>query len=135
LAGGVPLSRDRLIDELWGEHQPVSAVSALHVHLSKLRALLGDLLVLNGAGYALTPGSFELDAWRFDELVEEARADHVHAATLLREALGLGGGEPLCDVAAERSVGQWRRALEEKRLQAIQLRIDMDLAAGAGGEL
>jgi DNA-binding SARP family transcriptional activator len=34
LAGGVPRSRDRLIDELWGEQPPASAVSALHVHLS-----------------------------------------------------------------------------------------------------
>ena len=53
LAGGVPLSRDRLIDELWGERPPSSAVSALHVHLSKLRALLGGVLVLDTAGYAL----------------------------------------------------------------------------------
>jgi hypothetical protein len=27
MAGGVPLSRDRLIDELWGEQPPASAVS------------------------------------------------------------------------------------------------------------
>jgi Transcriptional regulatory protein, C terminal len=39
MAGGVPLSRDRLIDELWGERPPASAVSALHVHLSKVRDL------------------------------------------------------------------------------------------------
>ena len=42
LSPGVPVSRDRLIDELWGEHPPLTAVSAIHVHLSKLRTLLGD---------------------------------------------------------------------------------------------
>jgi DNA-binding SARP family transcriptional activator len=134
-AGGVPLSRDRLIDELWGERPPASAVSALHVHLSKLRGLLGGLLVLDTAGYALMPGVFELDAWRFDELVEEARLDRQNAPALLREALALFRGEPLSDVAAEGAVGHWRRALEEKRDQAIVQRIDADLERGGSGEL
>ncbi len=135
LGGGVPLSRDRLIDELWGERPPATAVSALHVHLSKLRELLGGLLVLEPAGYALTPGSFEVDAWQFDALVERARTDLEQARSLLGEALALFRGEPLCDVACEGSVAQWRRALEEKRLQAIELRIDADLADGAAGGL
>jgi predicted ATPase len=38
-------------------------------------------------------------------------------------------------VESEGSVAQWRRSLEEKRLQAIGLRIDADLAAGQAGEL
>ncbi len=135
LGAGVPISRDRLIDELWGEHPPSSAVSAMHVHLSKLRVLLGGLLIREPAGYALAPGGFELDLWRFDSLVEQARGDPGRAAALLAEALGLFRGEPLCDVASERSVAQWRRTLEEKRLKATVLRLDAELAAGAAGEL
>ena len=135
LAGGVPLSRDRLIDELWGDRPPASAVSALHVHLSKLRALLGGLLQLDTAGYSLAPAGIELDVWRFDDLVERAQSDSDRAPVLLREALGLFRGEPLSDVAAEGSVAQWRRALEEKRLQARLLRIDADLQHGGAGEL
>jgi predicted ATPase/DNA-binding SARP family transcriptional activator len=135
LGGGVPLSRDRLIDELWGERPPASAVSALHVHLSKLRALLDGLLVLEPAGYSLQPGTFEIDVWRFDALVEQAREEPQRAGALLTEALGLFRGEPLSDVPAEGSVGRWRRALEEKRLQATVLRFEAELAAGAAGEL
>ncbi len=135
LAGGVPLSRDRLIDELWGDRPPPTAISALHVHLSKLRAVLGGLLLLDTAGYALAPGSFELDVWRFDDLLDRAREEPDGAPTLLREALALFRGEPLSDVAAEGSVAQWRRALEEKRLQATVLRIDADLARGGSGGL
>jgi len=135
MAGGVPLSRDRLIDELWGEGQPASAVSALHVHLSKLRDLLGDLVVRESAGYTLRAGQFELDCWRFDALVDEARSDPGQARALLGEALGLFRGEALCDVACEGSVAEWRRALEERRLQALLLRVDADLAGGAAGEL
>ena len=135
LARGAPLARDRLIDELWGERPPRSAVSALHVHLSKLRALLGGLLELDTAGYALRVSDVELDVWRFDELVEAARTDGDQALTLLREALALFRGEPLCDVAAEGSVAQWRRALDGKRLHATLLRIDAELERGASAEL
>jgi predicted ATPase/DNA-binding SARP family transcriptional activator len=135
MAGSVPLSRDRLIDELWGESPPASAVSALHVHLSKLRELIGDLLVREAAGYSLRADGFELDSTQFDSFVEKARADPGQARPLLREALGLVRGEPLCDVSADGSLAQWRRALEERCLQALVLRIDADLAAGAAGEL
>ena len=135
MAGGVPLSRDRLIDELWGERPPASAISALHVHLSKLRDLLGELVVRDAGGYALRSGAFELDSWRFDELVGEARSDPDRARPLVTEALALVRGEPLADVACEGSIAQWRRALEEKYLQALLLRVDCDLASGAAAVL
>lgn len=41
----------------------------------------------------------------------------------------------MSDVAAEGSVGHWRRALEEKRLQAILMRIDADLERGSSADL
>jgi len=138
-AGGVPLSRDRLIDELWGETPPATAVSALHVHLSKLRALLGELLESGPAGYSLRVGAFELDAWRFDELIGEARSvigdAPDRAAQLVARALALVRGEPLCDVEIDGGLGQWQRALEEKHLQALLLQTDLRLAAGQAGEL
>ena len=135
LAGGVPRSRDRLIDELWGERPPASAVSALHVHLSKLRAQLGDLLISDAAGYALAQERFELDARLLDTLLEQARGDRSRARGLLGEALALFRGDPLCDVACEGSIAQWRRGLEDKRLEATMLRLDADLALGAAAEL
>ena len=36
------LSRDRLIDELWGEEPPETAVQSLQVYVSRLRKLLGS---------------------------------------------------------------------------------------------
>jgi predicted ATPase/DNA-binding SARP family transcriptional activator len=135
LYAGEPLSRDRLIQELWGDAPPSSAVSALHVHISKLRRLLGDLLIRVPAGYVLAREEIDLDVWRFDALVDGARADPRAAAASLREALSLCRGEPLCDVECEGSVADWRRLLEERRLQARLSRFDAELAEGAAGEL
>ncbi|MFZ0042055.1 MAG: BTAD domain-containing putative transcriptional regulator, partial [Solirubrobacteraceae bacterium] len=39
------------------------------------------------------------------------------------------------DTASEGSVAHWRRALEDKRLQALLMKGDADLAAGGAGEL
>jgi predicted ATPase/DNA-binding SARP family transcriptional activator len=130
-----PLSRDRLIDELWGERPPASAVSMLHVYLSKLRALLGEVLVSGPAGYALVPDRFELDAREFDALIEQARVDVERSGSLLSGALELFRGEPLCDVACEGSVAEWRRVLEDKRWQVMLARFDVLLDAGADGGL
>jgi DNA-binding SARP family transcriptional activator len=88
-AGGMPMTRDQLVDELWGERLPASAVSALHVHLSKLRALLGELIIFDGRGYALRRSDFELDVWHFEALVERARETPSQARSLLGEALSL----------------------------------------------
>jgi len=135
LAADGPLSRDRLIDELWGEEPPATAVSMLHGYLSKVRGLVGDLLELGPAGYRLVREGVETDVERFDALLEVAREDPAAAAPALTRALGLFRGEPLCDVPCEGSVAEWRRTLEERRWQAILARFDAELKDGAGGEL
>jgi predicted ATPase/DNA-binding SARP family transcriptional activator len=135
MAGAESLSRDRLVEELWGERPPATAVEALHMHLSKLRRLLGGAVKRGAAGYALAPGSYELDVWRFDALVEQARSRPARAAALLGEALGMVRGEPLSGVVCEGSLGAWRRSLEERLLRARVSQIDARLAEGAAGEL
>jgi predicted ATPase/DNA-binding SARP family transcriptional activator len=134
-AGGSRLSRDQLINELWGDDPPASARAALHVHLSKLRALIDDPLVPVGGGYRLDPDNHELDARQLDELVEAAQADPSRASAVLREALELFRGDPLCDIDSDGSLIDWRRELEERRLLAMSLRIDADLARGAAADM
>jgi DNA-binding SARP family transcriptional activator len=51
---GEALTTDRLIDELWGERAPATAVKTVQVYVSNLRKALGDgLLVTKGRGYVL----------------------------------------------------------------------------------
>src|SRR6202044_3658976 len=69
LAGRQPGSRDRLIDELWGERPPPTAVKALSVILSRLRAQIGDAVVYRAGAYELSVGEYELDADRLSALV------------------------------------------------------------------
>jgi predicted ATPase/DNA-binding SARP family transcriptional activator len=130
MGAGAPRSRDQLINELWGDHPPQTAVSAIHVHLSKLRTLLDGLLVLEPAGYLLVAEGFELDTQQLDALLEQARDTPERAQALLKEALGLFRGEPLCDVITDGSVSQWAQGLREKRLQANLTAIDIELEAG-----
>src|SRR3984885_13498813 len=53
------VSTDRLIDELWGEHPPSTAVHTVQVFVSRLRGALGPAgkrLVTRPPGYVLEVG-------------------------------------------------------------------------------
>src|SRR3954471_12156328 len=85
------VARDRLIDELWGESPPDTAVKTSQVYVSRLRKLLPEgALLTRPPGYLLAVDPGALDLARFEQLVTEARgAATSRASRLLREALGL----------------------------------------------
>jgi DNA-binding SARP family transcriptional activator len=133
-----PVSVDRLVDALWGEHPPPTAAATVHVYVSQLRKLLGrERLVTRRPGYALQVAPEEIDLARFERLVIRARRaeDPAERAGLLREALALWRGEPLGDIAYEPFVLIEAERLEETRRSAVEERIDAELALGASGEL
>ena len=131
------VSRDRLIDELWGEAPPITAGKIVQVYVSRLRKQLGEArLVTRPPGYLLRAGPAELDLDRFERLVAEARDAEAHtAAEKLRAALGLWRGPPLADLRYERFAQAEIVRLEELRWAALELRIDADLASGRAEEL
>src|ERR1700709_2419846 len=67
-----PVSAERLALALWGEDAPGGAVKTVQVHVSRLRKALGDpdVIATTAAGYCLRVGDGELDAARFERLVE-----------------------------------------------------------------
>jgi DNA-binding SARP family transcriptional activator len=113
------VSRDRLVDELWGGRPPDTATTALHGHVSQLRKLLepdrapgapGTVLVTREPGYliALEPGQLDLD--RFERLVAASRDQPpAEAAVMLRRALALWRGPALADLADELFLAPRRR--------------------------
>src|SRR5437867_8846538 len=55
-----------LVDELWGEQPPATAVKAVQVYVSRLRKLLGDgVLETRPLGYVLRVEDGALDRQRF----------------------------------------------------------------------
>src|SRR4051794_22188039 len=117
------VSRDRLIDELWGERPPGTAGHSLDHQVSRLRKLLdpADLLVTKAGGYVLNVAPEQGDARRFEQLLAEGRranaaADRKAAADSLHAALGLWRGGALADVAYEPFARTEIERLEELRL-------------------
>ena len=135
------VSTDRLIDELWGEHPPPTAVKSLQVYVSQLRKVLGEgVLETRGRGYLLHLAPGQVDADRFEGLLERGRelfaeGDAEGGAEVLREALGLWRGPPLADFTYEPFAQPEIARLEELRLTALETRIEADLALGRHGEL
>jgi DNA-binding SARP family transcriptional activator/DNA-binding XRE family transcriptional regulator len=107
--------RDTIVDALWADRPPATAVTMVQGYVSRLRRLLsavgptGDArLIGSGSGYQLHIDADELDMLRFNELAGQAadarlaRALHSASARYAR-ALALWRGEPLVDVEALRT--------------------------------
>jgi predicted ATPase/DNA-binding SARP family transcriptional activator len=132
-----PVGAERLAQALWGEDVPADAVKTVRVHVSRVRAALADpdALVTTPAGYVLRVRPGELDAARFEDLLERGRralADGVpaDAAALLRTALALWRGDVLADVRYEAFAQTAIGRLEELRWDAIEACNDADLELG-----
>jgi predicted ATPase/DNA-binding SARP family transcriptional activator len=135
------VSRDQLIDALWGETPPDTARNTIQVYVSQLRKLLPEgMLETAPPGYRLTVDPESVDLFRFVRLCEEgrtrlAKGDAAGAAETLRAALDLWRGAPLADFAWEPFAHAEIARLEELRLAALEDRIDADLALARHGQL
>jgi predicted ATPase/DNA-binding SARP family transcriptional activator len=131
LHAGVAMTSDRLIEALWGEEPPATAAKMLQVYVSQLRKGLAAAggeteIVTRGHGYELRLAGGEVDARRFERLLADGAA---------RDALALWRGPALADVLDEPFAAAEARRLEELRLDALELAIDGDLAAGRHREV
>ena len=137
---------DRLVDGIWGESPPASAVTMLHGYVSKLRKVLdqsargGSVLETGAGGYLLRVGPDDVDAARFERLAAEG-AQLVASGAVeegrrqLRAALSLWRGPPLADLAFEPALQDEIRRLDAVHLDTLERRIDADLAAGGQAEV
>ena len=137
-----PVSRDQLVDVLWGERPPASAANSIQIYVSKLRRLLGDgdsadgsAIVTEPPGYRLRVPPGELDADRFERLItagSEAlgagKADR--AEKTFAHALTLWHGPPFADFAGEPFAQAEIARLEQLRLRALEEQIEARTALG-----
>ena len=135
------VSRERLVDELWGSPPPPTAHKMLHNQVSSLRQALGrnGRLETLGSAYRLNVERGELDVDRFESLLTAGRAqldrDPEAAAATLRRALALWRGPPLADLAHESFAQPEIGRLEERRSAAFEARVEAELALGRHADL
>ncbi|MER5260880.1 BTAD domain-containing putative transcriptional regulator [Actinosynnema sp. NPDC002837] len=148
LARNAPVSRDQIIEAVWGDNTPTSAVNLVQTYVAGLRRALepsrarrapAELLTSVGDGYLLRVDPQQVDLDEFERgVVSAARlrasGDLIAAATALDEALGLWRGEPLGGVAGLFAEVE-RGRLVERRLAVLEERAELLLLIGRGAEL
>jgi DNA-binding SARP family transcriptional activator/ABC-type transport system substrate-binding protein/streptogramin lyase len=132
------VSRDRLIDDLWGERPPPSAMHSLDVYVSRLRKTLRangveQLLLTRAGGYQLQVEPDQLDLACFERLAKEGRraltaGNFGRAAERFSDGLALWRGAPLGDLAYEPFARPEIERLEEQRMSVLEDRIEAELA-------
>ena len=118
LHAGETMSTERLVDALWGEKPPATAVKALQVYVSQLRKTLGEGVVeTRPLGYVVRVEDGALDLQRFERLLDEGRrlldeGAAREAGEVLRRgaravARAAAGGLPLRGVRGATRSGGW----------------------------
>jgi SARP family transcriptional regulator, regulator of embCAB operon len=133
---GTPVSKDRLIDLIWGDAAPPEALPTLESYISILRRRIqpgrsktGPLRTVT-SGYVMQRELLSLDLDRFDELIEQARqAGAARAYPLLLQALAIAS-DPLL---ADEPTASW--AEMERQSQAARVGWALTAAARAATEL
>lgn len=133
-----------IVDALYGDEPPPTAVNAVQGYVSGLRRSLGSRWVRTvPPGYVLDAASGEVDLHLFDDLVRQGRAalrepDPRRASAVLAQALALVRGRALADVDLDYAEALAAR-VEETVHGALRDRVDADLElgrhAGLVGEL
>ncbi|THA54604.1 AfsR/SARP family transcriptional regulator [Streptomyces sp. A1136] len=142
------VSVDSLVDELWRDAPPRTAMTTLHVYVSQIRKALRSASTRHGEGILLTrrPGYLlraapdELDLAVFEDLRERGRKalaghDDERAAALLRQAQDLWRGPLLSGVPYGPLLESAAARLTEARLEALEQRVHADLRLGRDREL
>ncbi|EWM11522.1 BTAD domain-containing putative transcriptional regulator [Kutzneria sp. 744] len=139
MAAGKAVTREELVDGVWGEDPPARAVGILHTYISDLRRSLQQrvrgsnqstehVLESVGSAYALHVDRTQLDVTRFDAL--RSAADDLGASLRsVTAALALWQGEAFSGLSGP--FAELHRArLAELRLATLERRCALLLALG-----
>jgi DNA-binding SARP family transcriptional activator/transcriptional regulator with XRE-family HTH domain len=133
---------DLLVEALWGEQPPGSAVAGLRTYVSGLRRVLGlggaagaTRIVAPPGGYQLSVAGEELDLLVFERCADEgqralADGEMALAAARLGLALGLWRGRAFEDVPLHGGLAGELARLRERRLIMVEAWAEASLALG-----
>jgi predicted ATPase/DNA-binding SARP family transcriptional activator len=130
---------DALVEALWGEELPAAPRNALHHHIARLRAALGESLIVGSAdGYALSDA--RVDAVRFEELLADTRGalrdgDRRAASDAVAAALALWRGPALQGLTGTAWFSAEARRLQTLHVDALEEHFEVALALGEHREL
>ena len=135
---GEVVSVGALVELCWpGRAPPAKAEANIRTYVHRLRAGMGEELgrriVTTGGGYLLEAADDEIDAARFEHLIDRAdrlleRHDADAALQRLDQALGLWRGDPFGEFVGE----SWAE-LEVARLCEVRARAEELRVSGDGG--
>ena len=141
VAGGVPVSAERLVEDVWGGR---AGPDAVHPFVSRLRRVLGrNAIPQRRGGYVVDRELVHVDADAFVAEVDQgrralARGADAAAAVLLEGALARWRGERayygIVDVADIPAVDAEADRLDELRVAAAESLSDAHLRLDRGGE-
>ncbi len=149
-ARGETVSVDALLDRIWDDDQPRTALETLHTYLSRIRGRLrravGDLARVERPSprlYRLRVDPKDVDLLRFQRLRTDAgaaagRGEREAAVGLLRRAESLWRGEPLSEFTNDWATSSRARLIEDyRRVREERIRLELELGRHADliGEL
>ena len=132
------VSRDDLVDRIWGPAPPATAAGSVHTYLSGLRralAGLGEPLTGSGTGYLLRLEPARLDVAVVERLAARARADRVRhdpaaAVTAYDEALACWRSGSVLSGLSGPFVAEYRAWASDLRLRLLMERAELLLELG-----
>src|SRR4051794_18729653 len=140
------VSRNEIIEAVWGAAAPATAPGSVYTYISGLRRALAPgpdrrpaaaVLTSGPAGYSLRIARGHLDGDRFGELCAHAEqlqlaGDQVAAAGVLDEALALWHGDAYAGITGNR-IERERTRLPRLRLAAVERRARIATELGHDG--
>lgn len=147
LRPGTTVSRQQLLDSVWGPEPPGTGAKVIPVYVHQLRRRLGtegetpsdSVIVTDRGGYRFVPQNVRTDVARLKEVVAEAHAarasgDLAAAAGAWSTALELFRGDPLAGIPGPFAEGE-RLRLREHRLALVQDKAECQLRLGRHAEV
>lgn len=140
---------ESIIQDLWDEDPPRSAVTTSQTYIYQLRKMFAqelpdqspeDLLETVAPGYVLHVKPEQLDCEVFTRLIDQARwlsaaGELEKGAQQARQALALWRGPTMSNVEHGPVLKSWRVYLEERRIGALEMLVALDMDLGRGQEM